>query len=537
MNNIIKKEEIGIRRDAGIKSFRAFKDIYLASHFEVNSADAQLEIIDVLTNASVERGTKLAIVGPRGLGKSIIISSGYVVYSVCCGLEKFIVLVSHSSSQAIQMLENVKRELTENPLIREDFPELFEFDKKPKTYRLTRNEIETRNGIKIIALGADQSFRGRRYGRYRPDLILLDDFEKGNIVTSAEVLEKAKETFQKSILKMGDVKTNIIMTGTIFNQDCLMADCMKENNPGWKRLFYQAIVEDAKNTQPWDEWADIYNYRKEVNGQTGPDAARVFYLERKEQMDEGAIVLWPDKWTYYQLKMEYENDPLSFNSEFQNKPYDFSKAMFNVEIASYWGKIYASVEDLLRDIGDHVEFYGACDPSLGLDTTKGAYSAIIILARDTRTGVLYVIVSDIERRDVGKIQSDVLAYAQRYRFVRFVFETNLLRGETCKQLIEKSRQMGIYFPIVPQNTILNKIIRVQSIEPYVRNGTLQFMRDSGKLIEQLRYFPTGKYKDGPDCLAMAVEAASQGPGKVQVRIIERKDDWRGDYRRNLGWNL
>jgi len=88
----------------------------------------------------------------------------YLIYSICYAKERFIVIISHTASQAQKTLENIRKELTENEKLREDFPEIFESDGRPKPPRWTQDDIVTRNNIEILALGYNQKIRGRRHG-------------------------------------------------------------------------------------------------------------------------------------------------------------------------------------------------------------------------------------------------------------------------------------------------------------------------------------------------------------------------------------
>jgi len=66
--------------------------------------------------------------------------------------------------------------------------------------------------------------------------------------------------------------------------------------------------------------------------------------------------------------------------------------------------------------------------------------------------------------------------------------------------------------------------------------TIKFAKFLRLLLEQMRYFPKGKYDDGLDALEMAVQVAEEKPKTITVTIVGGdRDDWYGDYHRNLGW--
>ena len=43
-------------------------------------------------------------------------------------------------------------------------------------------------------------------------------------------------------------------------------------------------------------------------------------------------------------------------------------------------------------------------------------------------------------------------------------------------------------------------MRIESLQPDVKNGYIVFRRDQARLIEQLSEFPMGGHDDGPDAL-------------------------------------
>ena len=55
-------------------------------------------------------------------------------------------------------------------------------------------------------------------------------------------------------------------------------------------------------------------------------------------------------------------------------------------------------------------------------------------------------------------------------------------------------------------------MRIQSLQPDIRNGYLRFRRDQITLLSQLEQFPMGRYDDGPDALAGAVRLSKQEKG-------------------------
>jgi predicted phage terminase large subunit-like protein len=509
MFNKIKKDINLLRRQSAESSIRAFAMTYLMGHLKLAPSKAHLEVYDTLQEISNGRDASYVLAAPRDFGKSTMITLVYVLYCICYEKERFIVLASNTSKLSIRILDNVKAELLHNPLLREDFPELFEFKGKPRPPRWTKNEIETRTGIKVVAIGVTESSRGIRYKEYRPSLIICDDLEKGDAFSSTEAIEKVKDWFGKTMGMMGTSGTNYMVLGTNFHPFCLIGELLdQEKRPTWRKKVIAALVSEPTNTELWERWSNVLNGRSAYNDISGPEAAKALYDDNKEAMDKGAESVWPQKWTIYQLKHEQDTNPIVFSSERQNKPLDPKTQVFKADELQFWSSNYRSPEELIKTLENPV-FFGACDPSTG----KGDPSAIIILVRDSKDNLLYVIVADIRRRSVNDTINDIVDYARRYYFTKFVIETNVFQLLMAEQLRERCLKESITLNIeeVNNGSQSHKVERIQSLHSYTKPGIIQFNKNHRLLLEQLYTFPRGPHDDGPDALQMIVSHINTPP--------------------------
>ncbi len=506
-----------LRRAQAERSLLAFMRTYLPEHLFRDPSPAHQEVDGLLMELTHRRGLKLAVAAPRGFGKSTLVTLAYVLYGICYGQERFIVILSATASQAMQLLDSVKRELTGNAKLLMDFSELAGPSPRP----WTRADIVTPTGIRVLALGSGQRIRGRKHGKDRPTLIIADDLENAENTFSLESREQLKDWFNRSILKAGGEETNFLFLGTLHHPYCLLGEYVDpQTHPEWTKRVYKAICAWSAHPELWAQWSRIYNGQETWQQAHGPQAARAFYEAHREAMDAGTQVLWPQRWTYYDFMVKREEDPISFDSEYQNEPINPRDCLFNVEKLTYWDDEYPSPEALLRALGEDVEFYGACDPSLGHDTTRGDYTAIVILAKSPKDGLLYVLVADLARRSPTETIDMIFAYYRRYRFTAFAIETNQFQELLAEEIERRGRELGQYLPIERvQHTTENKVRRIQSLHPWVTSGTVRFSRTHTLLLEQCRVFPKGKYDDGLDALEMAVRLAEDHSGGPGIRII------------------
>ena len=214
----------------------------------------------------------------------------------------------------------------------------------------------------------------------------------------------------------------------------------------------------------------------------------------------GAKVLWPEKQDYYSLRvMRLAEGEAAFNSEMQNQPINPGDCLFPAQ----WFRYYEPYETDFRQ--RQFQFYGYCDPSLGRSASSD-YSAIITLAADTESGLSYIWDADIQRRHPDKIIQDILDKERLLRretgrgYTLFGAETNQFQWFLKEQLAQESARQGLYLPIQGIRATEDKTMRIESLQPDVKNGYLRFRRDQALLLRQLEEFPLGAYDDGPDAL-------------------------------------
>jgi len=497
-----------IRRKLGEKSIKAFAELFFPHYLSKKSCLFHEELYKMLEEMSEKRGERLAVAAPRASAKSSIVSLIYVIRSIAYKKENYIMLLSDTREQAEAFLSHIKDELETNERLIESFPEICETGQKPMPPRWTRNEIVTRNGIKLTVLGSGQKIRGRRSKEARPSLIILDDIENDENTQSEESREKLFSWFSKAVLKAGSGATNVVVIGTIQHYDSLLAKLVNEDGmPGWTKKKYKSVIQWATRIDLWQRWKLIFNNREPYSGKMGKEAALAFYFANKDAMLEGAEVLWKEKEDYYSLMVMRESElEGSFDSEKQNEPVSYERSLFNPAEFRYYNDMYRSTEELLQWMGDNADIMGSCDPATGEFTNKGDYTAITIAARDRRDGIVYIIESDIARRTPANTVETIIAYCKRYKIKKFAAEANYFQTVLVQDLEKRVRKEGLYqTEIIAIKNSINKRERIQSLHPLIKNGTIVFNKFHQQLLDQFRYFPKGRYDDAPDAVHLLME--------------------------------
>jgi conserved hypothetical protein len=233
----------------------------------------------------------------------------------------------------------------------------------------------------------------------------------------------------------------------------------------------------------------------------------------------GARVLWPEKLSYYDLRvMRLAEGESAFQSEMLNQPVNPDDCLFSPQ----WFRFYNPAELDFR--APRFRFYGYCDPSLG-KSAQSDYSAIVTLAVDGDSGTAYVYDADLARRHPDRIISDILEKERLLRretgrgYTLFGAETNQFQWFLKEQLARESAKAGLYLPIQGVRATEDKTLRVESLQPDIRNGYILFRRDQTLLLQQLSEFPMGAHDDGPDALEGARTLARKGSAPLDLSAL------------------
>ena len=513
-DNIIKRYKKGIsintlRKELASIDLEYFGRCYLPHYFtrETPKFHKELDNIwieNVIKNKNVLieneeinklQGSKVTITAPRGHAKSTNFTFKDTLHACLYKYKNYILILSDSTEQAEGFLNDIKIELEENELIKKDFGNMV-----GKVWNAS--VIVLSNNVKIEAIGSGKKIRGRRHRNFRPDLIVLDDIENDENVNTLEQRKKLENWYYKAVSKAGDTYTDICYIGTLLHYDSLLAKVIK--NPTYKVAKYKGVIHFAKNKGLWDIWEKIYS---SLEDEKREENAREFFENNEDEMLKDTKVLWQEKWSYYDLMvMRLSEGIASFNSEIQNEPINPEDCLFNPEWFEYYNKEQIDFKN------KEFIFLGAVDPSLGKNKNSDT-SAIVILAKNIRSGYLYVLKASIERRKPDTIIEDIINthkklindYGKGFSLfgveeVQFqAFFKDVLKKECLKQ--------KIYLNIEGIKSTINKIARIESLQPYIKNGYIKFNKEDKTLLTQLEQFPLARYDDGADALEMVVKLA------------------------------
>ena len=309
---------------------------YFADLFYNPFNDQQKLIIQAVLHAAKHGGDQ-SIAAPRGEGKTSI-AECVVVYCLLTGRLKFPLIVAATGPDAQNILGNIKRHFEINDELAEQYPEVcapiqaLEGASQRANMQTcmgghrTRMKwgldkivfpdvlpFKTKSGAKIaskccgsvlMTRGLDSAIRGIRYGTLRPDLVLIDDPETRESVESDTQIIKRRRTIEQDIGGLGGPGKRLsrLMLCTIMNRKGIAYEYTDPaQKPSWRGVRYKMLVQPPINGQLWDEYVELRRAAMAAAQQNDRDVdeaikeATQFYLDRREEMDAGAIVANPHR--------------------------------------------------------------------------------------------------------------------------------------------------------------------------------------------------------------------------------------------------
>lgn len=511
---------------------------YLGEYFVQAPAEIHWPLFaDLQWAFTNKRSTKLAHAYPRGYGKSTTITVGAPIWCIIgqdpldrrgaarTPLKRYIILIKDAFEQTKEELKAIRNELEGNEKIRHDYGD---FVGQP----WGKAEIVTANDVKLDALGTGQKARGRRHGAHRPDLIIADDLENLETVNSPTQRQKVKVWWTRTIEKMGNPQLcDFICLGTHIHYDCFQVWIGKR--PGYRSRVHKALIKDALRKDLWQQWEGLLLDLEDPDRER---TAEKFYLDQREEMDEGAVVTWPERFPYVilrEMKVGERQDihgkkVYSFSAEMQNQPISDEERLFRLIQYYHWQQERNFTYLVPHGPGKRVNMQncrliGACDPSLG-ESDKGDFSAVIDMLVGP-LGRMFTTGASIERRHPDRIIDYIRQRCEFWaalgmHYSEFGIEANQFQKLFASKVGQDLLRSGIRLPITEIISTTNKKGRIESLQPDLQMGwlllykekTQTYPEEQYRLYMQLFEFPMGDYFDGPDALEMARTVAAHGGG-------------------------
>lgn len=232
--------------------------------FSIAPSPLHHALSDSLVNS--DRSTALAF--PREFGKSTFVWEAMASWNILHQRYRYIMYIASTATIAEDALTNVKTAITSHPILSGII----------EVVKSTKNQFFFKiNGKSFFyaCYGAGQQLRGKRFERYRPDLVIMDDLETTEQVRSEDQRKKLKDWFWADVIPLGK-EARFFYVGTMLHEDCLLAELIdnppEEHTTGlpWQTFRY-GVVDELTGDPTWPEkydesWITMTRKKYIVNG-------------------------------------------------------------------------------------------------------------------------------------------------------------------------------------------------------------------------------------------------------------------------------
>lgn len=389
-------------------------------------------------------------VAPRGHGKSTANTEAYGLAALLFRVRDFAVVVSHTLAQSVEFLHDIKLELTENEELIEDFG-------IDKILRDREDDLIIRfkdgHKFRIVARGAGQEIRGLKWNKRRPNLILFDDLEGVEEVSSKERREKFKKWFMDDMCPAGAHDCLIRGSATIIHFDSLAENLTKDDT--W-------LSKKWKAHRAFNDFSDI---------------------------------LWPEQFSEVKLRKKQRSFVKNGNSD------GYSAEYLNIPIAE--GSSFFRKEDLLP-LPSHfkhlrLRYYAAWDFAISQRQTAD-YTCGIVIGVDEKENA-YVVDVRRDRWDTHQIVEEMFSVQKAWKCECHFAEAGTIEKALGPHLYSEMRRLKTFFNVEPVIPTKDKVSRAASWKAKTRAKTVYYDHLASwwaALELEMLQFPKGEHDDQVD---------------------------------------
>jgi predicted phage terminase large subunit-like protein len=459
-------ESRDFRKSLAASSFYWFFHIYFAHYLKYPTAEFQKEICDLCQDDSIPF---VEIVGFRGCAKSSIISMAFPIWRIITGKSHYPILGSDTSGQAKQLIFNLKVELETNRLLISDWGPFESTDEWTAT-----NIVLTGYDARLQARSTGQRMRGLRHKEHRPDLFIPDDIENLESVRTKEQRDKDERWLLAEALPALDPKAKVVLSGNLLHSDSLVVRIKRQILNGERRgVIREYPIVDGNNILWPGRFPDMAAIDELKRTMRDPSGNPLKTWQREYLLhivpEEGQAITEEDIHYYEELpeKVTFGLSGTGTDLAISQKQTADCTAMVSGKIATIEGhpQIYIG----RNPINAHLDLYGTIQQAKGIKETIGCYHQFFV-------------------EDVAYQKAAIDE-----------FQRNLL-------------------PVIPMRPINDKRARLNSVAPYIKNGTVLFPRIGCEdLIVQLLGFGIEAHDDMVDALVYLIMGlVNQGMQEMKI---------------------
>jgi phage terminase large subunit-like protein len=461
------------------KTLKGFGLLYFSHHLYLAPGEHHDPMIAAMEDSLIEF---LEVIGFRACSKTTF---GSLITPTYFALERpeeypFILPISDTSLQAGINIANIKYELENNPLLKQDYG-TFTFkdvdDPVPDPTFESEEEWQAKNlllsnDVRILARSRGQKVRGLKHRQFRPRAVIIDDPEDKEWVKTKENRDKTEQWLNSEVIPgLDKQKRKLIILINNLHQDSLAA---RVKAKGTFKVLEFPLVNDADE---WESciWKAQYPNQAAIDAERKNAGAVAWEGEYKLKVvaQEGQIIK-PEDIKYY--------DETPKNNVASIKGHGIDLAISQKENADYT----TEVEGDVFYVDDGPKIYIMPNPF----NDHVTFHQFMVFVRGIPA----------ERKGANIFFVEDVAYQK-----------------AAIQEMERA-----LLPVVGIKHITDKRSRFQVIAPYIKNGTVLFPRSGcEQLLAQIFGFGVEKHDDLLDGLITLIEGlVEQGLELPKIQWIE-----------------
>ena len=434
---------------------------------------------------------QLAIVLPRGHGKTVMTKCSILHDFLFTKDPLFYGWVAASSKISVPNLDYIKYHIEYNEKVQYYFGDL-------KGKKWTEDDIELKNGTKLISKSNLSGIRGGAKLHKRYDLIVLDDFEDENNTITPESRSKIQNLVTAVVFPALEPKTGRLrINGTPVHFDSFIqrilvgyeqAQKMGEDY-SWKVLTYKALQEDGNTL--WPSWFGHEEMERKKKFYADSGSPQKFYQE-------------------YMMEVQSEED-----------------AIFTREHIKYWDGQFihddeTGISSVVTETGDikEINVFAGVDPATDSVRRDADYSVVCIIGCDVDNNI-YVLdylhkrsipVLGIPGSDKKGIVDYMFNYNKIYHPTLFTVEDTTMSKpifQTLRAEMMRKNDFSLAFKEEKPGTRMSKRDRIQEIlAQRFSVGQIHIKKTHYSLQREIITFgPRMAHDDTIDALAYACKFA------------------------------
>lgn len=447
-----------------------FALIYLPHHLQNSQGEITLSEFHVdlaeygknwITAPTKPKQNRDAWIAPRESGKSTWIFLILPLWAAAHGHVKFIAAFSDAASQAETHLLTFKNELDTNEYLQNDYPELC----KPKIVSTTGRALAN-NSWRIVqsndfifdANGIDTNSLGKKVFGQRPDLIILDDIEKGEKNYSEYQAGQQLNTVFDDIAPM-NIYARMVFVGTTTMPNSIMDQFRK----------YSEFPDDPELKWITEQNVKVHYYPAIMLNEDGSERS-----------------VWEEKWSLEWLQSQ--RHLRDFAKNYMNRPVNLD------------GTFWMNEDIVIESLEDYGNTIISVDPAVTKNKVSD-YTGIAVLSRgidNLGNGIIYVRDAQQVKLSPSDLSEKVKDLAETYDAGLLYVETNQ-GGDLWKDVFK-----DIPIKYRSKHQKLSKQIRAGKALNYYQQGKVRHNAHFPALEEQMWSFPKVSHDDVLDAVVSGI---------------------------------